>query len=37
MPLLADIPNGPGDIWSILIAAAAFALLFLLLKLLERV
>jgi hypothetical protein len=31
------LPNGPGDVWSIVIAAAAFALLFLFIKLLERV
>jgi hypothetical protein len=35
--MLAAIPDGPGDVWSILIAAAAFALLFVFLKLLERV
>ena len=35
MPL-ADIPDGPGDLWSALIALAAFALLFLVVKLLER-
>ena len=31
------LPDGPGDVWSILIAAAAFAVLFLFVKLLERV
>ncbi len=31
------LPDGPGDVWSILIAAATFALLFLFLKVLERV
>jgi hypothetical protein len=35
--MLAEIPNGPGDVWSVLIAAVAFALLFAFLKLLERV
>jgi hypothetical protein len=31
------LPDGPGDVWSILIAVIGFALLFLFLKLLERV
>jgi len=35
--VLADIPNGPGDVWSIVIASVVFAALFLFLKLLERV
>jgi len=35
--MLAEIPDGPGDVWSILIAVAAFALLFVLIRLLERV
>ena len=35
--MIAEIPNGPGDVWSILIGAAAFAVLFLFLKLMERV
>jgi hypothetical protein len=35
--MLAEIPNGPGDVWSILIAVVGFALLFALLRLLERV
>ena len=35
--MLLALSDGPGDLWSILLAAAAFALLFLLLKLLERV
>jgi hypothetical protein len=35
--MLAEIPNGPGDVWSILIAIVSFAVLFILLRLLERV
>jgi hypothetical protein len=35
--MVAAIPNGPGDVWSIAFAAVAFALLFLFIKLLERV
>ena len=35
--MLAEIPNGPGDVWSILIAAIAFVVLFLFLRLLEGV
>jgi hypothetical protein len=31
------LPNGPGDVWSIAFAAIAFTLLFLFIKLLERV
>jgi hypothetical protein len=31
------IPNGPGDVWSIAFAAIAFAFLFVVVKLLERV
>jgi hypothetical protein len=31
------LPDGPGDVWSILFAAVAFTLLFLFIRLLERV
>lgn len=38
MPLATTLlPDGPGDLWSILIAALAFALLLLVLEGLERV
>jgi hypothetical protein len=35
--MLAAIPDGPGDLWSLGLAAIGFALLFAVLKLLERV
>jgi hypothetical protein len=31
------LPDGPGDVWSILFAAVAFALLFAVVRVLERV
>jgi hypothetical protein len=39
MLLIAEtlLPNGPGDVWSILIGVLSFAILFALVGLLERV
>jgi hypothetical protein len=31
------LPNGPGDVWSILIGVLSFAILFAVVRLLERV
>ena len=35
--VFAEIPNGAGDVWSVLIAVVAFALLFAVVRFLDRV